>query len=228
MPSASRAVNRGRHGSLCIAAAQSKGPSYCASSVCPVRGTTKVYRNTVSSRSISQTLSSVCCLSGSLCYAGEEIARSSPRRLRRTVRMTTFPEGRAIIYCQGAFGTTTGKTAHGLVRRTRRYEVLAVVDATHAGADAGMVLEGRANGIPLVADLAAALAGAKAAGWPATHFVIGLAPDGGRLDPAGWRAVKEAIEAGLHVDSGLHDFLSEDPELAPLAARKGVQIRDVR
>jgi uncharacterized NAD-dependent epimerase/dehydratase family protein len=142
--------------------------------------------------------------------------------------MTTFPEGRAIVYCQGAFGTTTGKTAHGLVRRTRRYEVLAVVDATHAGADAGMVLDGRANGIPLVADLTAALVGAKAAGRPATHFVIGLAPDGGRLDQAGWRAVKEAIEVGLHVDSGLHDFLSEDPELAPLAARKGIQIRDVR
>jgi uncharacterized NAD-dependent epimerase/dehydratase family protein len=142
--------------------------------------------------------------------------------------MTTFPEGRAVVYCQGAFGTTTGKTAHGLVRKTRRYEVLAVVDATHTGADAGTVLDGRAKGIPVVANLPTALAEAKAANRPATHFVIGLAPDGGRLDPAGRLAVKEAIEAGLHVDSGLHDFVSEDAELSHLAAQKGVQLRDVR
>ena len=37
--------------------------------------------------------------------------------------MTNLPEGNAIVYCQGAFGTTNGKTAHGLVRRTRRYRV---------------------------------------------------------------------------------------------------------
>jgi uncharacterized NAD-dependent epimerase/dehydratase family protein len=30
------------------------------------------------------------------------------------------------------------------------------------------------------------------------------------------------------VDSGLHDFLSEDPELSDLAAQKGVEIRDIR
>ena len=29
--------------------------------------------------------------------------------------MSTFPEGNAIIYCQGAYSTTNGKTAHGLV-----------------------------------------------------------------------------------------------------------------
>ena len=27
--------------------------------------------------------------------------------------MNSFPEGNAIVYCQGAFGTTNGKTAHG-------------------------------------------------------------------------------------------------------------------
>jgi uncharacterized NAD-dependent epimerase/dehydratase family protein len=142
--------------------------------------------------------------------------------------MTDFPEGRAVVYCQDAFGTPTGKTAHGLVRRTRRYEVLSVVDSTHAGSDAGYVLDGKAKGIPIVADLAAALRLAARAGGPATHFVIGLAPDGGRLDPRAREAVKEALAAGLHVDSGLHDFLSEDPEFCRLASRTGVQLRDVR
>src|SRR6476646_4966061 len=65
--------------------------------------------------------------------------------------MATFPEGRAVIYCEAAFGTTTGKTANGLVRRSRRYDVVAVIDSTRAGSDAGQVLDGRPNGVAVVA-----------------------------------------------------------------------------
>lgn len=137
-----------------------------------------------------------------------------------------LPEGRAVVYCEAAFGTTTGKTAHGLVRRTRRYDVVSVIDSTHAGADAGQVLDGRPNGIPIVATLAAARA--IKGDRPATHFVIGLAPDGGRLDATTRSAVLDAIRSGLHIDSGLHDFLTDDAELAEAAARSGVRLRDVR
>ncbi|MEZ4388520.1 MAG: DUF1611 domain-containing protein [Candidatus Krumholzibacteriia bacterium] len=142
--------------------------------------------------------------------------------------MSQWPEGRAVVYCQGAFNTTNGKTAHGLVRRSERYVVAAVVDATWAGRDAGEVLDGRACGIPMVADLATALAVATAHGGPATHFVVGLAPDGGRLPAAARGAVMDALRAGLHVVSGLHDFLGDDPELAALARDHGVRIHDVR
>ena len=38
----------------------------------------------------------------------------------------------------------------------------------------------------------------------------------------------EAIRLGLNVDCGLHDFLSEDPEIAGLADGHGVRIRDIR
>lgn len=138
------------------------------------------------------------------------------------------PDGDAIVWCEGAFATTYGKTAHGLVRRTRRYRVAAVIDSALAGRDAGDVLDGRPAGIPLVADLDDALAVGRAAGRGATHFVIGLAPDGGRLSAEGRRVVADAIAAGLHVDSGLHDFLSEDPDLSSRAAAAGVRIRDVR
>ena len=142
--------------------------------------------------------------------------------------MTGLPEGNAVVYCEGAFGTPNGKTAHGLVRRGRRYRVLAVIDSVHAGGDAGQILDGRAKQIPVVADLDAAHATAAAAGEKLTHFVIGLAPDGGRLPAAGRFAVKEAIQSGLNVDSGLHDFISEDEELVALAASQGVALRDVR
>ncbi len=138
------------------------------------------------------------------------------------------PDGNAVVWCEGAFGTPNGKTAHGLVRRTARYRVLAVVDGRRAGADAGEVLDGRPAGIPVVADLAAALEAGRRAGTPATHFVVGLAPDGGRLAAADRQAVLAAIEAGLDVDAGLHDYLSEDREIAARAAERGARLRDVR
>ncbi len=141
--------------------------------------------------------------------------------------MTGLPEGNAIVYCQGAFATPNGKTAHGLVRRTRRYRVLSVVDAAHAGREAGQVLDGSSKEIPVVASVLDAFATAPAS-TPATHLVIGLAPDGGRLPASAREEIRIAIERGLCVDSGLHDFLSEDPEFATLAARLGVTLRDIR
>jgi uncharacterized NAD-dependent epimerase/dehydratase family protein len=138
------------------------------------------------------------------------------------------PEGHAVVYCEGAFGSTNGKTAHGLVRFTRRYRVLSVVDSDYAGRDAGEVLDGTPKGIPVLGTLDGACARAIEGGQPATHLVIGLAPDGGRLGRRGRAAVVEALERGLDVDCGLHDFLSEDPELADLAQRNHCRIRDVR
>jgi uncharacterized NAD-dependent epimerase/dehydratase family protein len=142
--------------------------------------------------------------------------------------MSSLPEGNAIVYCEGAFGTTNGKTAHGLVRRTRRYRVVSVVDSRNARRDAGEVLDGRPNGIKVHSSVEAAHAGAQATGTPATHLVIGLAPDGGRLPPSARKDVLAAIDLGLNIDCGLHDFLSEDEEIAGLAAQVGVQLRDIR
>jgi uncharacterized NAD-dependent epimerase/dehydratase family protein len=140
----------------------------------------------------------------------------------------SFPEGNAIVYCQGAFGTTNGKTAHGLVRRSHRYPVIAVIDSQQAGRDAGQILDGREAGIPVVSSLDEALEHAENRGLKATHLVIGLAPDGGRLPQSARVDILDAIDRGLNIDSGLHDFLSEDPEISQAATRKGVILRDIR
>jgi uncharacterized NAD-dependent epimerase/dehydratase family protein len=142
--------------------------------------------------------------------------------------MIEFPEGNAIVYCQGSFNTTNGKTAHGLVRKTARYRVLSVVDTRYAGQDAGMVLDGREKNVPVFPDIQVAFNAARLAKTPATHLVVGLAPDGGRLSPAAREDVKKAIRMGLNVDCGLHDFLTEDPELADLAREHNVILRDIR
>ncbi len=142
--------------------------------------------------------------------------------------MDHFPEGNALIYCEGAFGTPNGKTAHGLIRRTDRYRVLAVVDSLHTGKDAGTVLDGRPRGIPIYPAVRESVEALMEKGERITHMVIGLAPDGGRLSRDARGDVIKAIRMGLHIDSGLHDFLSEDPEITALAAERGIKIRDIR
>jgi uncharacterized NAD-dependent epimerase/dehydratase family protein len=137
-------------------------------------------------------------------------------------------DGNAIVYCEGAFNTLNGKTAHGLVRFGRRYALAAVVDSRYAGQDAGEVLDGKVTGIPVVESIETAMQTAEKAGMPATHLVIGIAPDGGRLGKRARQDVIKAIDFKLNVDCGLHDFLSADGEMARQAEARGVVLRDVR
>ena len=142
--------------------------------------------------------------------------------------MQNYPTGNAIVYCEGAYNTTNGKTAHGLVRFTKRYNVLCVIDSRYAGKDAGLVLDGKENGIPIKGSLKDAIQYIKNKGLEPTHFVVGLAPDGGRLSDEAEKDVKKALRLGLNVDSGLHDFLTEKRKMRELAAKHNVVIRDIR
>ncbi|MBU1101729.1 MAG: DUF1611 domain-containing protein [Bacteroidetes bacterium] len=142
--------------------------------------------------------------------------------------MNTSPEGNAIVYCQDAFNTLNGKTAHGLVRFTNRYKVLSVIDSKYAGQDSGMVLDGKPNNIPIFSSMQEAIINAKTNKKTITHFVVGLAPDGGRLDPKAKEVIKAALRNKFSVDCGLHDYLTEDEEIKYLADRFDVKIRDIR
>ncbi|MCK5739156.1 DUF1611 domain-containing protein [bacterium] len=137
-------------------------------------------------------------------------------------------EGNAIVYCQGMYTTTCGKTAHGLVRRSRRYQILSVVDRTVAGQDAGTVLDGKPAGIPLLASLDEAILAAEKQGTPASHLVVGIAPDGGGLPEEARRDIYLALEHGLNADSGLHTYLLDDPEFVRAAEQGHATIRDIR
>ncbi len=130
---------------------------------------------------------------------------------------------KAIVMCEGHFGDPSGKTAHGLVRYSDLYDVQGVIDSQLAGKDAAEFLDGTAKGIPIFASLAEALKNKKP-----THFVMGVATDGGLL-PAEYRpVVEEALKSGLHVVSGLHEKLGQDKSLVAIAAKHGVTITDVR
>ncbi|WP_222984969.1 DUF1611 domain-containing protein [Flagellimonas meishanensis] len=137
-------------------------------------------------------------------------------------------DGKALVYCQGAFNTPNGKTAHGLVRFTERYQIVGVIDSNYAGKDAGEVLDGVKNGIPIFKNIAEAAEKLFIAKNLPQYLVIGLAPDGGRLPKSAKETIINALEMGWNVDSGLHDFLTNDKKLVDLATKNGCKIRDIR
>ena len=131
----------------------------------------------------------------------------------------------AIVLCEGKFGTSTGKTANGLVRYSKRFQILGVIDSTKAGQDAGVVLDGKPKGIPIFRNLKEALNNIEEhVEW----LIIGVATVGGRLPPEFRPIINEALINRMNVIAGLHEFLAEDPEFSRIAYSMNVKIVDIR
>ena len=131
----------------------------------------------------------------------------------------------AIVYCEGQFGEQDGKTANGLVRHSEKYEILSVIDSTHAGADAGMLLDGTGNGIPILGGLATAI---SHAGHVPDYLICGVAPADGLLSADQRTVLLDGIARGMHIINGLHEFLTDDAEFVAAALLAGVTITDIR
>lgn len=133
-------------------------------------------------------------------------------------------DGTALIFCEGAFGRPSGKTANGLVRFGRRYDVRGVVDSTHAGRDASDVIGGVGRRVPIFASLNQAV---SAIDQRPDYLVIGLSPRDGRLPPQFRKVVRDALRMGINVDSPLRPYLQDDAEFPGLAQQSSVRIRSV-
>ncbi len=137
----------------------------------------------------------------------------------------TPPTVPAIVLCEGKFRSTDGKTAHGLVRYSEVYRILAVIDSSAAGEDAGALLDGSPNGISIVASLDEAIARAAE---PPRLLILGVATDGGRIPAPFFPVIRRAIAHGMSVMSGLHEELASHPDIVALARERGVTLTDVR
>lgn len=133
-------------------------------------------------------------------------------------------DGTALVFCEGAFGTPEGKTANGLVRFGRRYEILGVVDSTHAGHDASEILHDVTRRIPIFSSLHQAVEGL---GHRPEFLVIALNPENGRLPPQYRKVIRDAIRMGISVDSALQPYLSDDAEFPGLAMQSSARLRSV-
>lgn len=125
-----------------------------------------------------------------------------------------------VILAEGSFGVLESKTAAVLVRYLPD-NIVAVIDSTNAGKDVSEIL-GIGKGIPVEEKLLQTMK------YQPTMLAIGIAPPGGEL-PSEWRSIIiEGIQHGLHIMSGLHHFLSEDPELVKLAEANNIVLWDAR
>ncbi len=129
-------------------------------------------------------------------------------------RTGTGAARRILILAEGFSGDPHyGKTMRGVLRY-RREDVVAILDSARSGEDE--------SGIPIVGDVASALPQRPSVA------LVGVATQGGRFPPA-WRDIlRECIRQGLGVENGLHEFITDDPELSALAATFGVTLRDLR
>ncbi|MEM9587042.1 MAG: DUF1611 domain-containing protein [Planctomycetota bacterium] len=131
---------------------------------------------------------------------------------------STSNDRRLVILTQGHSDPITAKTASSVIRY-RPEQVVAVLDAS-TDAKTSQDLLGVGGDIPVIDALDDAA--------DANALMIGIAPPGGKI-PSAWRPiVLGAIERGMNVVSGLHDFLSDDAEFVAAAEKSGVQLVDVR
>ncbi|MEI7583657.1 DUF1611 domain-containing protein [Runella sp.] len=130
----------------------------------------------------------------------------------------------AVILTNGLLVTNDAKTAHGLIRGTERYEIVGVIDPPTAGQDAGAVLDGKHRNIPIFSSLTESLEKLQ----PIDYLIVGVATVGGVLPSDMLEIIKAAIQKGISIVNGLHEYLSEKPEIVALAEQHNVQLIDVR
>lgn len=131
---------------------------------------------------------------------------------------------KAIILTLDAFDKLDAKTAHGLIRGTKRFEILAVVDSVNYGSDAGEKLDGTHRHIPIIASVKEAIHL-----FPeATVAIVGIATHGGIIPKDLEVILLECLENGLSLVNGLHEFLSDKPHFVELAMQHKAYLKDVR
>lgn len=131
----------------------------------------------------------------------------------------------AIVITAGYLDSNSGKTAHGLIRGSDRFNIIGVIDHKHPGKDAGEVLDGRKRDIPVYASIEEF---AKSSQEPAKYCIIGVATKGGVIPDTLRAILKDALIHGYGLVNGLHEYISEIPELADFARSRGLEIIDVR
>lgn len=128
---------------------------------------------------------------------------------------------RLAIYAEGEFGKGRSKTAEGVIRYGRN-PVAAVIDSTAKGKTVNDVITGIKSHAPIVGSVD------EAVSYKPDALLLGTAWTGGAL-PKQWRGdIMTALEQGMDVVNGLHDFLEDDSEISALAKRLNRKLYDVR
>ena len=139
--------------------------------------------------------------------------------------MKSIEKQKALILAPHTFNFEQAKTAFGLIRGTDRFEIVGVIDPEKSGQDAGVIVDGNLRGIPVFASSKHAV---EQLSTSPEIAIVGITPSGGLLIPKLLNFIEEAIEAGLDIVNGLHEFLEEKPNLVEAARQRAVKLHDIR
>jgi uncharacterized NAD-dependent epimerase/dehydratase family protein len=131
----------------------------------------------------------------------------------------------AIVLTNGWLDKIQGKTAHGLLRGSDRFEILSLVDPVYFGRDAGEFLDGKPLNIPIYPTVEETI---KNLSSKPAYCIVGVALHGGILPETLRNEIIQAMKNGLSIVSGLHSYLGDDQEFSQIAREFEVEIIDIR
>jgi len=134
-------------------------------------------------------------------------------------------DGTAVIFTNGMLDQSNAKTAHGLIRGSSRYRITSVLDHKHSGKDAGLLVDGNNHDIPVYASIGEMVENESSI---PDYLIIGIATKGGYLPEEMKVVIKQAMERGISIVNGLHEYMHDDPELLKLSQDYGVSLIDIR
>ncbi|MCP3952949.1 MAG: DUF1611 domain-containing protein [Desulfobacterales bacterium] len=133
--------------------------------------------------------------------------------------------GSAVILTNGLLESPYAKTAHGLIRGTKRFKIQAVIDNASTQEDSGVAVDGIHRNIPIFKEFDDYLAHT---GELPDYAIIGVALVGGHLNKD-WQVLALSIlKRGISIVSGMHMLLGDIPEFQQAARENSAEIIDVR
>ena len=134
-------------------------------------------------------------------------------------------KARALVYTGGYFTLVNGKSTHGLLRHSDRFEITGVIDEPHAGMDAGVLLDGVHRNVPVYGTFPDAMEDQEE---KPEYLILGIATPGGKMPGEIKEVMYLALKEGMKVVNCLHELFSGDEEAVRLAGRNGGEIIDLR
>jgi len=127
-----------------------------------------------------------------------------------------------IILAESCFGAHESKTGLGVIRYGK-WPISGVIDSTQTGKTVQQV-----TGIDCNSMIVGSVGEAMTLHPKPKALLVGTAPMGGGLPESFRNIIRQAIEAKLHIISGLHIFLNQQADLKQLAQTHNVMLWDVR
>ncbi|MFO7990783.1 MAG: DUF1611 domain-containing protein [Thermoplasmata archaeon] len=129
---------------------------------------------------------------------------------------------KAVILTDGYLDRSAAKTSHGLLRKSKKYDIVGVLDSKFAGNTTDQIIK-KSNKVKIYRDIESILKEEDV-----DVLIVGVATIGGYL-PENFKVhIEHALEHGISIISGLHDYLGENERFSRLAEENSAEIIDIR